>query len=452
MTQPNLIQRVGGQVPGFKQPLFFGWYVLGATFFIDLVVTGTRSSFGIFVLPMSEEFGWSRLTISLVAALGAIVGGVTQPFIGNIFDRFSGRAVILVGLVIVGLSIFALSFTSNILFLMFMFGIVFSTASGGTRVSRGALLSRWFIRKRATVVSIAAAGSSMGSLLLVPSGMYLMQATNWRVSWAALGLVILLLAVPLAWLFTRDDPSKLGLRPYGEPEPSLSGNGDGSPGGSGAGSLAKLSGPLEATRWAEAFRSWPIWQVSGSYFICGFTTLIISVHFVPYAIERDVSPGTAATIFGVMMGLNIVGGLGAGVLADRFGRKNVLAAVYFMRGCGYLVMLSVPSALGLWLFAAVVGFSWVATNPLSNTLTADVYGLKALGTITGVSYLFHQVGGLAGVLLGGFLYDLTGSYTLPFIIAGAMLFPAALSAFTIKERTYSSRYQAAAVHATAPGV
>jgi MFS family permease len=448
MTRSSLIQRVGDQVPGFKQPLFFGWYVLGATFFIDLVVTGTRSSFGIFVLPMSEEFGWSRLTISLVAALGAIVGGVTQPFIGNIFDRFSGRTVILLGLVVVGLSIIALSFTFHILFLMFMFGIVFATASGGARVSRGALLARWFIRKRATVVSIAAAGSSLGSLLLVPLGMYLLQASHWRVSWAALGLVILLVAVPLAWLFIRDDPSKLGLRPYGEPEPTLPEKGDGST----AGPLAMMSGPLEATRWAESFRSWPIWQVSGSYFVCGFTTLIISVHYVPYAIERDVSPGTAATIFGLMMGLNIVGGLGAGMLADRFGRKNVLAAVYFMRGCGYLVLLSVPSALGLWLFAAVVGFSWVATASLSSTLTADVYGLKALGTITGVSFLFHQVGGLAGVLLGGFLYDLTGSYTLPFAIVGATLFPAALSAFTIKERTYSSRYQSAAVPAPALGV
>ena len=318
MTRSSLIQRVGDQVPGFKQPLFFGWYVLGATFFIDLVVTGTRSSFGIFVLPMSEEFGWSRLTISLVAALGAIVGGVTQPFIGNIFDRFSGRAVILLGLVVVGLSIIALSFTFHILFLMFMFGIVFATASGGARVSRGALLARWFIRKRATVVSIAAAGSSLGSLLLVPLGMYLLQASHWRVSWAALGLVILLVAVPLAWLFIRDDPSKLGLRPYGEPEPSLPEKGDGST----AGPLAMMSGPLEATRWAESFRSWPIWQVSGSYFVCGFTTLIISVHFVPYAIERDVSPGTAATIFGLMMGLNIVGGLSPAPHRHRYTRSS----------------------------------------------------------------------------------------------------------------------------------
>ena len=95
---------------------------------------------------------------------------------------------------------------------------------------------------------------------------------------------------------------------------------------------------------------------------------------------------------------------------------------------------------------------WVATASLSSTLTADVYGLKTLGTITGVSFLFHQVGGLAGVLIGGFLYDLTSSYTLPFAIVGATLFPAGLSAFSIKERTYSSRYQTAAVPATTLGM
>ena len=92
-------------------------------------------------------------------------------------------------------------------------------------------------------------------------------------------------------------------------------------------------------------------------------------------------------------------------------------------------------------------FGLLATGSLTNTLTADVYGLRALGTITGVSFLFHQIGGLSGVLLGGFLYDVTGSYTLPFAIVAATLFPAALSVFTIKERKYSALYQAAAVPA-----
>ncbi len=142
-----------------------------------------------------------------------------------------------------------------------------------------------------------------------------------------------------------------------------------------------------------------------------------------------------------MMGLNVAGAVGAGALADRFGRKNLLALVYFLRGVAYLCLLLVSSNLGLWAFVAVAGFSWIATAPLTTSLTADVYGLKALGTISGVSFLFHQVGGASAILFAGLLYDVTGSYTIPFAIAGSLLFPAALCAFTIKERQYSIRYQ-----------
>ena len=97
--------------------------------------------------------------------------------------------------------------------------------------------------------------------------------------------------------------------------------------------------------------------------------------------------------------------------------------------------------VGLWIFATIAGFSWVATLPLTSSLTADVYGLKAMGTISGITFMFHQFGGFGSVLLAGLLFDITGSYVLPFGIVAALLFPAAVSAFTIKERTYSIRYQ-----------
>ena len=417
-----------------RSPLYFGWYVVAAVTFIAFVNTGSRSSFGIFVIPMSEDFGWSRFTISVVAGFVDIVGGAAQPFLGYVFDRVGARKVVLTSLLTVGLATAALALTFNFIFLLLVFGFVASISNSGAALARGALLAKWFIRKRATVVSVGAVGTSAGSLLLVPFAMYLLQATgdNWRITWAALGLIILVLAVPLAFLFIRDDPSKVGLRPYGETDPSEDGAADQS---------FLQRGPLEVDKWSESFRSSPIWQMSGAYFVCGLTTLIMSVHFVPYAIGLGVSPGVAATIFGVMMGLNVAGGLGSGMLADRFGRKNVLASAYFIRGCGYIALLLMPATVGLWLFAAFAGFSWIATVSLTNTLTADVYGLRALGTISGITFLCHQIGGLSGVLLAGFLYDLTGSYTLPFALVGSMLFPAALLAFNIKERRYSTRYR-----------
>ena len=145
--------------------------------------------------------------------------GLTQPFIGHLFDRLGGRRVILVGLVIIGLATFALSFTFHILFLIFVFSFVLSTAlSGPSLTNTMALLSKWFRRKRATAVAFNSAGTSFGGFLLVPFAMYLLQATNWRVTWAVLGLALLVLALPLSFLFIRDDPAERGIQPDGDPE------------------------------------------------------------------------------------------------------------------------------------------------------------------------------------------------------------------------------------------
>ena len=430
--------------------LYYGWYVVAAVTFIVFVTVGARNAFGVFVIPMSDEFGWSRFTISMAAATGVLLNGLSQPFMGRVFDRTGGRKLILITLITLGLATILLSLTFHILFLVFMFGFVAAMASSGPSLTNTtALLARWFRRKRATVMSLNAIGLSLGGVTMVPFAMYLLQATNWRVAWAALGLIVLVSA-PLAYMFVREYPSQRGLQPDGEPEPPV---------GSTAKEVEQPRGPLEVDRWAESFRSLPIWQMSGSYFICGATTFILSVHFVPFAIDRGVSPGTAATIFGLMSGLNILGSVGAGMLADRFNRKNMLGIVYFVRGVGYMVLVvpgifGVPvlsGDLGLWLFASVAGFSWVATAPLTSTLTADVYGVRALGTISGVTFLFHQVGGFSSVLFAGLLYDVTGSYTIPFLVAGSLLFPAALSAFTIKERKYSVRYLAQSAPAAADG-
>jgi sugar phosphate permease len=419
-----------------KKPIYFGWYVCAAAVFIGFVSVGARNSFGVFVIPMSEEFGWSRLTVSIAAALGVFTNGLIQPFVGQLFDRTGGRNVILVGLLVLGVSTILLSLTFHILFLVFMFGFVASMAQGGPALSNtAALMARWFKRRRATAISINSAALSLGGLIMVPFSMYMLQATSWRTAWIALGIIVLT-SLPLAYFFIRERPSDLGLNPDGDPTPVPT-TSEPNP------VRREVKGPLEVENWRESFKSAPIWQMAGSYFVCGTTTFVLSVHFIPFAIEdRGISGTTAATIFGYMMGLNIIGALGAGLLSDKIGgAKNWLALVYFMRGCAYVCLLTIDSVAGLWIFATIAGFSWVATLPLTSSLTADVYGLKAMGTISGITFMFHQFGGFGSVLLAGLLFDITGSYVLPFSIVAALLFPAAISAFTIKERKYSIRYQ-----------
>ena len=178
--------------------------------------------------------------------------------------------------------------------------------------------------------------------------------------------------------------------------------------------------------------------------MCGFTIALISTHFVPFAIERGVSATTAATAFGLMSGLNVVGVLAVGALADRGGRKNLLGLVYALRGCAYAALVFAPGAWSLWSFVVIMGFSWWATLPLTSALTAEVYGLKHLGILNGLAFTGHQIGGALSIQLGGTLRDLTGSYDLPFTIAALLLCVASMVSFTIHEQRYSTRYQTTA--------
>ncbi len=166
----------------------------------------------------------------------------------------------------------------------------------------------------------------------------------------------------------------------------------------------------------------------------------MAFHFVPYAIESGFSPSTAATAFGVLSAMNTIGALIVGPLADKFGNKNLLSFAYGLRAFGYLCILMLPGQWGLWAFALIGGVSWLATVPLTISLTTDFYGLKKAGTLSGIVFMSHQIGGSIGIQFGGIMRDITGSYSVPFVIATLLLVAASSISFLIKENKYSSRY------------
>ena len=427
-----------------RSGMFYGWFVVATCMFIAFLTMGTRNAFGAFVVPMEAEFEWNRTVVSWAAALGALLNGVSQPFMGYLFDRVGVRIVVMAGIVVVGVSTLLMAATGSVWYLIGMFGVVAAVGQSGTSLTNtGAMLSKWFRRQRGLVIGLNASGMSLGGLILVPFAAYMISLIDWRLSWIVLGVMILVLGIPLAFMFLHDDPAKKGLTPDGDPLPDT-----GPPGSAGA--TAPPPQPLFAENWRQAFRSFPIWQMSFSYFICGSTTFMLAVHFVPMAVEEGINPQTAALIFGLMSGLNALGATGAGWISDRIGRrKNWLALVYFCRGTGYVILVAslivpgIPVLAGLLIFSVVAGLSWIATAPLTTSLTAEVYGLKSLATISGVAFLFHQLGGFTSVLMAGYLREITGDYVVAFIIAAVMLYPAAISAFSIRERKYSVRYQPA---------
>ena len=414
--------------------IYYGWFIVATTFFVIMVTMGARNGVGVFVLPMSEEFGWNRSVISFAGALGILINGISQPFLGNAYDKVGGRKLILSGVVAIGFMVTLLSLTFHFVYFLLIFGVFMAIAMSAGSITTGAVLvSKWFQRKRSTAISISSAGASIGGLILVPFTTYLIILIDWRLTWVVLGLMILLLVFPVAFFMLRNDPAEMGLLPDGDMESS---------GGSNK-RRQRAPGPLEVEEWKHAFRSSPMWQLCATYFVCGFTTLIMAFHFVPNAVESGFSAGTAATAFGVLSAMNTIGVLVVGPLADKWGNKNLLGFVYAFRGMGYACLLLLPGQWGLWIFAVVGGSSWIATVPLTTALTADVYGLKKVGTLMGMVFLSHQIGGSIGIQFGGIMRDITGSYDIPFAVAGLLLAMASITSFMIRERKYSVRYQPA---------
>ena len=414
-----------------RSGIFYGWFIVAASFFVIMMTMGARNGVGVFVLPMSEEFNWSRSIISFAAALGILLNGVSQPILGNLYDRVGGRKLILYGATVIGITALLLAFTFHIAYFIFIFGIVMAVAMSAGSITTGAVIvSKWFQRKRATAIGITAAGASVGGLILVPFTTYLIELLDWRLSWAILGSMILVLVLPVAFLVLRNSPADMGLQPDGDAAPSGTGP-----------RRQRPTGPLEVDQWRHAFRSWPMWQLCATYFVCGFTTLIMAFHFVPNAVESGFSPATAATAFGVLSAMNTIGVIIVGPIADKLGNKTLLGLVYFFRGVGYVLLLTLPGQWGLWIFAFVGGSSWIATVPLTTGLTADIYGLKKVGTLSGMIFLSHQIGGSIGIQFGGIMRDITGSYDVPFAVSAGLLLFAAVMSMLIQERRYSVKYQ-----------
>ena len=410
-----------------RRGIFYGWFIVAIGFFILFVTAGARNGFGVFIIPMTEEFDWSRGQISVAIAIGVLVNGITQPFLGSLYDRYGGKSVISLSLLVLGIATMLLSIVNNIWVLIFLYGFVASTASSGASlVTIHAILTKWFQKKRGLVLSLTTSGMSAGGLVLAPFATYLIIVANWRLAWVVLGAFMVFLAFPLALLLIRDTPEDIGEVPDGDTDAQ------GRP--QSAESNQVIAAPLEVDDWKDSLRTPPMWQLSGAYFICGMTTLIISVHYVPFAIDRGTSPQVAAWAFGLMMILNFVGVNIIGLISDRFSRKNLLGAVYFIRFLAYVMLVFAPGAVGIWGFAVLAGLSWVATPPLTSSLTADIYGVKAIGTLNGLSNFAHQIGGAISVLIAGLLYDYFGAYEIPFGIAGATLIIASVVSFSVNNR------------------
>ena len=368
--------------------------IIAASAVIIILGMGIRQSFGIFLVPITETLGVNRETFSLAMAVQNIMLGI--PLAGILADRFGPRTVAIVGGLLYGIGMFAVSNVAQVGGLYLWLGVIMGLAQSSTSyvVILGAVAQIVPSEKRGLAFGIITAAGSFGMFTMVPVAQTLETNLGWQSAFAVLSGFIMLIAVLALVLPARQkSPSSLE-NPV----------------------TASLTSTLKR---ASRHRGYLL-LVSG-FFVCGFHVAFIASHLPAFLGDGGVAPWARATALAMIGLANIAGSFTFGYLGDRYRKKYLLSGLYLTRAIIISLFLLLPlTSTTAIAFGMLIGFVWLATVPLTSGTIAQIFGARYLATLYGFVFFSHQVGSFLGVWLGGRVYDLSGSYTPVWLAAIAL--------------------------------
>ncbi|RMA62852.1 putative MFS family arabinose efflux permease [Acidovorax sp. 100] len=369
---------------------------------------GTRHGFGLWLLPITQEMGWTRQSFALAIAIQNLSWGVIGIFAGMAADRFGAFRVLLGGAALYALGLAGMALSPTPMLFALTAGVLIGAAQAGTTyaVIYGVLGRQIAPEKRSWAMGVAAAAGSFGQFLMVPVEGWLIAGLGWQQALLVLSMAVLLI-VPLAF----------GLR---------------EPGFKGAAPVKREQTIAQAL--GEAFRYPSFNLLMAGYFVCGFQVVFIGVHMPSYLKDHGLSPQVASYALALIGLFNVFGTYIAGTLGQRMPKRHILAFIYFARAVAISIFLLVPlSPLSVYVFSAVMGALWLSTVPPTNATIAQIFGVQHLSMLGGFVFFSHQIGSFLGVWLGGYLYDATGSYDIVWYIAIGLGIFAGLVNLPVKE-------------------
>jgi MFS family permease len=392
--------------------IHYAWVVAAVGLVTLITAAGFRSTTGILIVPLQNEFGWSRATIGFAVAINLVIYGLGGPFAAAFVERYGMRRVITAA--VIGISVGAgLSTLMTAPWqLDILWGVVNAAATGAISVPLGAMIAnRWFVRRRGLVTGLLTASNATGQLIFLPLLAFIVTQWGWRYAAGTAAVVALAVVLPLALLFIRDRPFDVGLPPYGGDVLEPPGESTGNP-------FATAVRSLAAVRRSPAF-----WLLAGSFFICGASTNgLIGTHLIPAAMDHGFGEVAAASLLATIGVFDLVGTLCSGWLTDRYDPRLLLAWYYGLRG---LSLLALPYAFGaprfgLILFVVFYGLDWVATVPPTVALTAEIFGREAVGIVFGWIFAAHMAGAAVAAWGAGAVRTWFGGYGWAFGASGLL--------------------------------
>ncbi len=406
--------------PARRPRIFHGWYIV-AFAFVAQTVAGPYV-FSMFFRPMTEELHWSRGDFALANTFSVVVGGGMGFFVGPWVDGRRGRWLVMGGSIIAGLSLASLAFVDDLWQFWALRGVVYVFGSAGiSPLVLNATLSKWFVRHRGRAISIASMGLSAGAVVLAPAVAWVIEVYGWRIAWAVQGGILLVALVIPALLIIRRQPEDIGLMPDGDTEASAR--------AMAAAAAANTSRrprlAMTEHQWtrAEAMHTRELWMLIGIFGLGMLPSGAMVLHLVPFLQDVGFSLGLAVFIYSFENLWAFFSKPVWGYYLDQFDPRHLVALGWGFKVVPLFVLPLVGSDYGLWIVLAMLalyGTGVGSGQTGQEVIWAHYFGRRHIGAVRSVAMPFTIIFSAGGTWFAGAAWDVTGSYTLSFMLFAAL--------------------------------
>lgn len=397
MKNDGLTQEEHGHGPS----LYYGYIIVALSFIIITTALGVRYAFGVFFLPLLNEFGWTRAMTSGAFSLSIIIEGMLSMVMGMLTDRIGPRVAIVISGLCLGVGYLLMSQINSVLQMYLFYGIIIGAGMGGVMVTLLSTVARWFTTRRGMMSGIVLTGSGFGALIASPIANQLIAVYTWRTAYLIIGGAILVVILTAAQ-FLKRDPTKTKQAHY-----SRTGTKESQP-------MPEITG----FTFNKAAGTRQFWLIFGLDFLYGFFEFAIVVHIAPHATGLGNSATTAAAILSVFGALQIVGRIALGTSADILGSRKTFIIGFLLSTVVLFLLIPITQTWGLFVLAAVFGITAGGIGPLVSIVIAELFGLRSHGLLLGITVMGFAIGAATGPLLSGYLFDVTGNYQMAFLVCG----------------------------------
>jgi MFS family permease len=386
----------------------YGWVIVAVSILVMIGLGGAELSFGVFLKPIQEEFGWTRTMVSGAVSIVEGVCGLVGIVIGRLADKHGPRMTIAICALIGGLGCLLMSQTRSLWQLYLYFGVMVGVCIAGW-ISVFAAVSRRFVDKRVLALGITSSGITIGQMFLPPVLAYFIISYEWRLAFVILAVIVWISAIPALILLEKNPPQgrRVLCDNWNERDRTEHKG-------------RRLTEPRQYAV-TEAVKMVQFWMLIITGFVIAVGFYVVTIHIVAYATDIGIATTSAALVLTIMSIANILGRLLVAPLAIKVGGRFTLFLLLALQALALFLLMWASNLWMLFALAAVFGFGFGGTSPIRMSMIPEFFGVRSVGAIMGTVGVAWAVGGITGPILAGYIFDVSHSYDMAFLAGGLLL-------------------------------